>query len=293
MVETSDVWQFLFFAVAAVVILLHTWRGWKSGPVRQVVTILALGCAYAAAFFGGPLLVPFLKPLGMPDLVLRVIGGALIGIVIFSLVTGVSALVFKKTSQQSIGVVRFGYGAMGAVLGAVFGVINVWVFFVLIRLFGTIAEHKQPAVAAAMHRRPPQAEEPQWVRGIVALKTAFEQGQSGAIAERVDPIPEKFYATMGKAMQMISNEQAASRFLAYPGIKPLTQNARIAALQNDPAILRDLLNRDFLALLRNEQLVKVANDPEVMALIGKFDVEKALDYAISKPDNREPVPERR
>ncbi|MDB6153967.1 MAG: Colicin production protein [Chthoniobacteraceae bacterium] len=228
----------------------------------------------------------------MPDLVLSVIGGALIGSVVYLALTGFSSLIFKNTSQQSIGVVRFGYGAMGAVLGAVFGLINIWVLFLLIRLLGTIAGNNRQYPAVSEHRAPP-APKPAWVRGVVSIKESFEHGSSGAIAERVDPIPEKIYATLGKAMQMLSNEQAMNRFLAYPGIKPLIQNARIAALQKDPAIMRDMLNRDFMGLLRNEQIVKAVNDPEIVALIGKFDIEKALDYAISKPENRDPVPGRR
>ena len=57
----------ILFVVAALVVLIHAWRGWRAGVVRQVVSLVALVVAGAAAFFGRELLVPVLRPLGLPE----------------------------------------------------------------------------------------------------------------------------------------------------------------------------------------------------------------------------------
>ncbi len=69
-----------------------------------------------------------------------------------------------------------------------------------------------------------------------------------------------------------------------PGVKPLLANQKIAALQNDPEIARDIMKRDYLGLLRNSHILAAANDCEIGELMRKFEFEKALDYAIRKPE---------
>jgi hypothetical protein len=70
------------------------------------------------------------------------------------------------------------------------------------------------------------------------------------------------------------------RFLSYPGAKTLLAHPKIAALQNDPVITRDLINRNYFALIRNPRIVTAANDTEIGELMRKFEFEKALDYAL-------------
>ena len=82
---------------------------------------------------------------------------------------------------------------------------------------------------------------------------------------------------------MISNEQSIDRFLAYPGVKTLTQHPKIAALQSDPEIAKHLVAQDYFALVRNEHIIRAANDREIGELMAKFEFEKALDYALAKP----------
>ncbi|MES2569643.1 MAG: hypothetical protein V4710_06260, partial [Verrucomicrobiota bacterium] len=135
--------------------------------------------------------MPLLRPLGLPDRILTVVGGVLIGLLLFSAVTGFAALVFKKTSQQSVGVVRFGYGAMGAVFGAFFGLLNVWVFFLVIRLLGTIAQNGIEKQAARAPRFPVHSAQPAWMHGLVEVKKTFDEGATGRIAGRLDPVPEQ------------------------------------------------------------------------------------------------------
>jgi uncharacterized membrane protein required for colicin V production len=131
-----DSWPLVLLAVGAIIVLLQAWRGWRLGIVRQVISLLAIVLAYAAAFLGGRHLVPFLRPIGLPDQLLGIAGGALLGTFVFLGVSLLGAVLFKKTSDQSIGLIRFGYGASGALVGGLFGVFLVWVAILGIRCSG-------------------------------------------------------------------------------------------------------------------------------------------------------------
>ena len=88
-------WQRILFGAAAVIILVQAYRGWRSGAVRQIVSIVALVLAYAAAFFGRDLVVPLLRPMGLPDRQLSFIGGVLLATAVYGLIMILSAIVFK------------------------------------------------------------------------------------------------------------------------------------------------------------------------------------------------------
>lgn len=292
MSQDLSAWKTAFFIGAGILVLVQAVRGWRLGVMRQAVNLLALAGAYLIAFFGGRFAVPFLRPLGFPDPVLAIIGGALMGFVFYTVLTVGAAILFKRTSQQSIGLVKLGYGGLGAVLGALFGIVLVWMLTLGVRLLGSVAETeiaatKRPArvegnVVAAS---PPQAPG-RVMLGLVELKQAISEGRTGAVIEHVDPLPGALYSTLSKLGRVVSSEHSVNRFLAYPGVKALAQNPKIAALQSDPAIMRSALSRDFVGLMRNERVVAAANDPEVAAMLRKFEFEKALDHALASDTRR-------
>ncbi len=293
-----DSWQLLFFIAAALFIGLKAWRGWRLGVVRQATGIVALIAAYAVAIYGGRLLVPVLRPFGIPDGLLGIVGGALLGVLVFFAVTITSAVLFKKTSQQSVGMVRLGYGLSGAALGACGGLFVVWIAILAVRVLGTVAEteieaahHPVSIVRGRPTPKPIPAPPNGMVRGLAHMKQALEQGAAGAMVEQVDPIPGTLYKLLSKVGQMISNEQSIDRFLAYPGVRTLTAHPKIAALNNDPDIARDLIARNYFALVRNERIIRAANDPEIAEEMKKLEFEKALDYALKKPQKHDPAPQ--
>ena len=55
-VSGSLLWQVVFLSFAVVLILFEVVRGWRLGLLRQLIRLVALVAAYAAAFFGGSLL---------------------------------------------------------------------------------------------------------------------------------------------------------------------------------------------------------------------------------------------
>ena len=284
-----DSWQICFFAVAALIVALKAWQGWRLGVVRQAVGLVALACAYLCAIFGGRVLAPVLFILGVPKGLSGIVGGAILGLLVYITLSVIASILFKKTSEQSVGVVRFGYGVAGAALGGIMGLFVVWIAILGIRVLGTVAKTQieashQPA-PAARGKEPPKARQAPGaiVRGLAHIKESLEQGTAGAVVEHVDPIPGTLYSLLTKVGQMISNEQSIDRFLAYPGVKTLTQHPKIAALHDDPEIAKSLVAQDYFALVRNEHIIRAANDREIGELMVKFEFEKALDYALAKP----------
>jgi len=280
-------WQNLFLWGAILLVLLRAARGWRLGVARQVVSFIALGVAYVVAYFGAPHLVPLLRVLGFPDQILVMLGGALLGIAVFGVINLIGAVLFKRTADQTIGAVRFSYGALGALLGALFGVFIVWVAVMVVRILGTVAQTEltaqtRPASGSAVsraHVSPPNA----LVRGLAEMKASLDQGAAGRVIDQVDPIPEKVYVTLAKVGELVQREESMERFLTYPGVRPLAEHPKIALLQGDPEILKELKKHDYVALLRNSRIVAAANDPEVTVLIKQIEFEKAIDYALQAP----------
>ncbi len=288
-----DAWQSGFFLGAAIFVAFTMWHGWRLGVVRQFISILALVAAYLIGYFGGGALGPLLhKFLDFPERVLAVVGAVCLGFVVYCCIMLVGAIAFKKTAQQSVGIVRLGYGMAGAVFGGFYGLFLVWIAILAIRLLGSVAEtqlaaEKNPRLAQSGKPTPTPVPSPTpgpMVRGLAHMKQSLEQGAAGAVVQQVDPIPGTLYGILHKLGLMVSDEKSVDRFLNYPGVKPLLNHPKIAALQNDADITRDILNRNYLSLIRNPRIITAANDTEIGELMRKFEFEKALDHALHPKD---------
>src|SRR5205807_4373083 len=84
-VAGSPLWQAVFISFGVILVLFEVVRGWRLGLLRQLVRVAALAAAYAAAFYGGRLVVPLARPfLKMPDIVLSILGGALLALAVYA-----------------------------------------------------------------------------------------------------------------------------------------------------------------------------------------------------------------
>src|ERR1700750_568254 len=146
MTDGSTLWQTIFVSFAAVLLLLEIIRGWRLGLPRQLMRGAAVIAAYAAAYFGGNLMLPLLRPiLKWPDFILSMIGGALLAIVVYGVIASVGSLLFKRTAQHQSGSVRLIYGFSGALTGIVFGLFFLWLILVGIRSIGSVADAQTQA----------------------------------------------------------------------------------------------------------------------------------------------------
>jgi uncharacterized membrane protein required for colicin V production len=273
--DGPDSGSILLLFGAAGLILLMAWRGWRLGIVRQALSIVALAAGYVAGYLFGGFLIPVLRPIGFPDRVLTIFGAALVGLLVYIALMIVCGLLFKRTAQQSVGIVKLGFGASGALLGAIFGVFLVCVCVIAIRIIGTIAD-------AETHPRRGAAPPSRIALRVAAMKHSLESGPVGTIIEKVDPIPGTVYQTLDKVGKLSASPDSIDRFAHDKEVNRVSVHPKIVALRDDPDVQRAIRENDYVSLLRNPKLIDAANDPEVMKLLGTFDLQKALDHALGK-----------
>jgi hypothetical protein len=291
MTTGSSLWQTIFVSFALILIVFEIVRGWRLGLVRQMVRLLALGSAYAATLFGGRLFLPFLRPfLQVPDLFISLGAGAILALLVFVAINLLGAILFKRTGQQTAGLVRLLYGICGALLGIFFGLFSVWLIVIAIRSVGAIANAElhspqaafPPSARLRAQPRPTPDGAPPMMRSLAKLKNSIELGRLGETVKAVDIVPAQTYQTLGKLGTVASNPRSAERFLTYPGAKELTENPKIVALREDPEIIELVQQQRYLQLLQNPKLVEAMNDPRLAAQLRSFDFQKALDYALQR-----------
>jgi hypothetical protein len=298
-VAGSPLWQAVFVSFAVVLILLEVVRGWRLGLVRQLVRVAALAAAYAAAVFGGRLLVPIARPfLKMPDIVLSILAGAVLALVIYAFGTSMGMVLFKRTGQQNSKLVRLIYGFAGAIVGLFFGAFILWTIVASIRAVGAVADAQvrsqasspeagqSPALRALAVRRrffsEPTTGSTALATSLARLKNSLELGPLGNAVKQTDPVPLKTYEMLEKVGKVFSSPERAQKFLTFPGARELSEHPKIIALRDDPEISEMIAQGRFLDLIQDQRLIDAANDPALANRIKKFDLQRALDYATEK-----------
>jgi Colicin V production protein len=296
----SPLWQIVFISFAVILILFEVVRGWRLGLMRQIMRLIGLGAAYAAAFFGGELFVPAMRSFfKIPDPVLSILSGAVLAFAAYMVVSGIGAILFKRTAQQESGLLHVVYGFAGAILGLFFALFLLWLTVVGVRAVGSLAEgqaRRRPEVAthgaqdptshALDVRRRFLSESDDGMRAfaisLARLKNSLELGLLGSVLKNTDPISQRTYETLEKAGSVLSSPERAQRFLTFPGARELAEHPKIVALRSDPEIADLIAQGRFLDLLQNPRVIDALNDPVLADRIKKFDIQRALDYALEK-----------
>jgi hypothetical protein len=294
----SSVWQMVFISFAIVLILFEVVRGWRLGIMRQLMRVVAVVAAYAAAYFGGDMLVPLLRSsVRMPDIVISALGGVILAVVVYGIIAGLGTILFKRTSQQSSGVVRLVYGLSGALVGICFGAFFIWLVLIGLRSVGSIAEAQVQArtknEASRNARDPlaqsrlPDAPKPgldsdSLMTSLARLKNSVELGVVGDVVKKTDATPMGAYKTLGEMGTVLANPDTARRFLDSPGARELSEHPKIVALRNDPEITEMIAQGRLIELFRDPRIVDAVNDPTLVDQVKRFDMRKALDHAAKK-----------
>jgi len=300
----SPLWQVVFISFGVILILFEVLRGWRLGLMRQIMRLIALSAACAAAFLGGALVVPAVRPfLKMPDPVLSILCGAILAFAAYALVSGVGAILFKRTAQQESGLIRLIYGSAGAILGLFFGLFLLWVTVASVRTVGALAEGqaggrsgaathgaRDPTSRALEVRRRFLSESEDrtqtLAKSLARLKNSLELGLLGTALKNTDPVSQRTYQMLEKAGSVLSNPERTQKFLTFPGARELAEHPKIVALRSDPEIADLIAQGRFLDLLQNPRVIDVANDPVLAERIRKFDIQRALDYALERDSSK-------
>ena len=296
MTSGSTLWQTIFVSFAIVLLLFEIVRGYRLGLPRQLMRGAAVIAAYAAAYFGGRLMLPLLRPvLKWPDFIVSMIGGALLAIVVYGVIASLGSLLFKRTAQHPSGAVRLVYGFSGALTGIVFGLFFIWLILVGIRSVGSIADAQVQAHPRAVENKAPASHDEKTISlenfdadsltaFLARLKNSVELGKLGDVVKQTDVTPPAVYQTLKDAGTVCANPESARRFLSFPGAVELSEHPKIVALRNDPEIADLIRQGRILDLLQNRRVLEAANDPTLVEKVKQFDIKKALEYA-AKKDN--------
>jgi uncharacterized membrane protein required for colicin V production len=289
-------WQFVFGSLAVVVLLLEIIHGWRLGLVRQLVRVIAIVVAYSCAFFAARATVPLMHSFfKLPDPILAVLGGAILAAVLFTAINLIGAFLFKKTAQQQSRLVRLIWGSTGAFLGILLGLFTIWLGFTGIRMIGSVAEARvrtqnlpanptaHPNGPAQIQRESAVSPSPNPLMAMLAeMKSSLESGRVGEAVRTIDPLPPALYRLLEKAGEVASNVQSAERFLSFPGAREISEHPKVVALRNDPRVLELIANGHIFELMKNQRMIEAMNDPALQTRVKKFDLERALDYALKK-----------
>ncbi len=294
----SGFWQAILLSAAVVLVLLEVLRGWRLGPLRQATRLVALLASYSIAIFGGRAIAPLLRPLlKMPDIVLQTISGAVLALITYSVITSIGTILFKKTDQQQSGAVRLLFGVSGAVMGVGFGLFVVWLLFTGVRLVGAMADAglnlqsvsaaesapvraRRNAVQSSPTLAGASADATSLIGTLANMKTSLDKGVLSNAVHATDPLPAQTFGTLAKLSRVLAQPHAAERFFQFQGAREISEHPKITALRNDPQIARLISEGRFLELLQNQRLIDAMNDKSLADRIKKFDLERALDYAL-------------
>lgn len=266
----------LFWCGAALVVLFMAWRGWQLGLIRQLLNLGFLLVAWAAGYFLNFSAVMLLRPTGIPEPVLPVISGIIIGFAVYLCCSLGASILFKKKSDQKFSFLRFILGISGAFLGALFGLMIVASIVFGLRLYAALPEGAfgatsglgNPAVAAEGYGP------------LLELKKQIDEGWAGGIVQKLDPVPETWHSTLNKIGQLSKSADASTRFLALPEIRAVTSLPSIAKMLNNRVLGEKMAKGDMMGVFTDPDVIQAANDPAVRAQVEQLDLEALLDRAL-------------
>lgn len=277
----SPFWQNVLLYSAAVFMLWEIYAGWRRGLIR--------GGLHFGAFVASGLLgmlvgqtIGAVFGLVLPGVAFlaALISGFAVALVTLGVCLFLGAVLFKRTSQQPPGLIRWLFGAGGAVFGLLTGLFILWGAVSIIRTSGAVAKS---SIVGKKIQDAPAAN-----RVFAMLKDSLEMGPIGDIVESIDILPAEAYDHMTRLGQLTKNQDALLRFLDYPSVQEIISHPRMQALMQDPVVVQSAENKNFLALIQSRTVLNAATDPSLQKLILALDLEKALDYAMPPKQNPNP-----
>ncbi len=268
----SPFWQNAILFGAALFLLWEIFGGWRRGVIRSA---LHFGAFVVSGLLG------FLAGKGVASLVgiilpgISFLAGLVVGVIVALLALGIclflAAVLFKRTSQQPPGLVRWFFGFGGAFFGLLTGLFLLWSGISIVRASGAIA------------RSAPDASE--LSKTLVTLRDSLEQGPLGGVAESVDILPTEAYTRLTRVGELAKNPDAMVRFLDDPGVQEILAHPRMQAILDDPQVVQAAETQNYLVLLQSRTILAAATDPSLQKLVMSLDLQKALDHALPPAQN--------
>lgn len=264
--QPSALWQNGVLYVAALFLLWEIYGGWRRGLIRSA---LHFGAFIGSGFVGLVCGKAIATGVGMIMPGLALVSGLFVGTTTALATLGLclffSAFLFKRTSQQPPGLLRWLFGLGGAFFGLLTGIFLLWGAITLIRASGTLAKADPNSPISAP---------------LSKIKTALETGPMGNLVLSIDVLPTDAYKNIDRLGALSRNPDAMMRFLDYPGVQEIVTHPRVRVLLQDRTLIMAAEQKDYLTLLQSSTLREAAGDPELQRLVIDLDLQKALDYAM-------------
>ena len=269
-------------------LLASAWRGWSRGVIRQCVSLIALIGAIGAAVYAGPLLAPALPALGFPLFIRPLVAGALIVLLIWGTIATISSILFRKTDEQGVGLVRTAYGLGGALLGLLSGLLLLGVCAWAVRIAGSLADGLQTGARLKSPAKGQPAPIAAETSALASLKKAVEKSSLSEWIAKADPLTPEWYPRLGKIGQILASPAASERLLADPALATIARSPHLAAIRNDPDLQEALRSADLWTLLRSPKVQAGAADTQLRTALKLLDVDRALERALHPPNTPPP-----
>lgn len=274
---------------ALVWLLGSVWRGWKRGVIRQAVSLVALAGALGVAIYVGPVLAPAIPALGFPVFLRPVFAGGLLILLIWGTIAAVSSIVFRKTAEQGVGLVRTAYGLGGALLGLLSGLLLMGICAWGVRIAGSLADGLQSGSQITSKQKGQSSLPNADTSALPSLKKLIEESPASRWISKVDPIRPEWYPRLGKIGQVLTSPAAIERLLADPSLAVVARNPRLSSLRSDPTLQEAFRSADLWTLLRSPKVQAAAADTKLRDSLNMDELDGALDRALHAK-NRQPEP---
>jgi hypothetical protein len=268
---SSTFWQNAILYGAALFLLWETFGGWRRGVIRSALhfgAFVASGFLGLLAGKGVASLVGILLP-GFSFLAGLVVGG-IVALMTLGICLLLSVLLFKRTSQQPPGIVRWLFGFGGAFFGLLTGLFILWGGVSLVRASGSLAQVNKNSSSSNL---------------LGTLKNSLEQGPLGGVVESVDILPTEAYERIVRVGELSKNPDAMMRFLDDPGVQEILAHPRMQAVLNDPKVIQAAETKNIVLLMQSPTILAAATDPSLQKLVMSLDLQKALDHALPPAQN--------
>jgi hypothetical protein len=264
-VEASPQWQAGLLIIFTACVIYAVIRGCFRGLLLQLLIPLAVAASVLVVYFFSDAI---LGPLGMSSKTISpgglMLARVLLGILCFYLMMLAGGFLFRKTRDYELIVSRMISGAGGALLGFIYGLVNVWFLMILIHVIGRVAEDEVTLQASRGLAPAPL------ISTFARAKASLDLGWLGDVTRWLDPVPGSVYDTIDRWSSILSRPDAVRQLMADPVFRPLSNNATFQALAEDPELSNSIEKGDLLGVVTNPKLVQFFTNGEVrQELVGK------------------------
>lgn len=250
------------------------WRGYWSGPIRQLAPTLALGVAALGAWLFGPELGHWvLKSTMVPWLLRGLAGMALTGSILW---LGAFAVLWRlgrnkfpsKTGEAESPV-------LGAVIGCWTGILWSAVAFLLLAAGGAAAQFWLENTSNA----PPSLGRTALIK-LVATKNSLALINGAQWLETWNPLPDHTRRLFEKGLLVLNTPGAMSRLQDLPEIRSIATHPSFYPLTQDPEIRLLVVRRDIERLVSHPAVLRLMSDDDFQRLVASTNLERLFDQAL-------------